>query len=528
MKLSNQNIDKTVEDIQKFFEKVGVAKKDILKLCLILEESLIQYQEKFGEDREFSIRMKKWFSTPKIIVSLKGEPFNPLKNDDEKTIFSASAMENLLNYETAGTAYKYEYGCNEIRLFSTIERKPLKIPGGSITIATLSAIIFSMIMQNFSSEVQNFFVETLVKPISNTLMGLIVAITLPTIFISIVSSICVMEDLATLNSLGIKVIARFILLMFLFAVMAIGISAVFFPVLSIDGYKDSFDFAIILNLFLSAVPKNIITPFAEGNVLQVVILAFLIGAAVVSLSERVINLKKFINESKFMVSKIMDMVLKIIPATIFLCIFQTIMTGDFAEIGNTWKIIAAIYLEFILMSVIMLARIAIKYGVNIKDFLTKLYPVLMISFTTGSSTASMGDNLEICKRDFKIDKNFCDFWIPLSHTLFSGTVVVSLITSGFYAVEFLGETISITQLIILIFLAIQFSIVAIKVQGGMVATLGLLFTQLGVNVDAIGPIMASNIFIVNISGVFGMIVRDCELIDISHKMNFIEQENKNG
>jgi Na+/H+-dicarboxylate symporter len=161
-----------------------------------------------------------------------------------------------------------------------------------------------------------------------------------------------MEDLTTLNSLGLKVIARFILLIFLFAVMAIGISEVFFPVLSIGGYEDSFDFATILNLFLSAVPKNIITPFAEGNVLQVVILAFLIGAAVVSLSERVINLKKFINESKFTVFKIMDMVLKIIPATIFLCIFQTIMTSDFTEIENAWKVVLADYLEFILMSVI--------------------------------------------------------------------------------------------------------------------------------------------------------------------------------
>jgi hypothetical protein len=62
----------------------------------------------------------------------------------------------------------------------------------------------------------------------------------------------------------------------------------------------------------------------------------------------------------------------------------------------------------------------------------------------------------------------------------------------------------------------------------MVATLGILFSQLGFSLDAIGPIVAVDIFIVNISGVVGMIVRDCELIDISHKMNFIEQENKNG
>lgn len=92
MKLTNQNIGTTIEDVQKFFETAGVNKRDIIKICLILEDSLIQYQEKFGEEQEFTIKFKKWFSTPKVIFRLKGKPFNPLKNEDENAIFSANVM----------------------------------------------------------------------------------------------------------------------------------------------------------------------------------------------------------------------------------------------------------------------------------------------------------------------------------------------------------------------------------------------------------------------------------------------------
>ena len=42
MKLSDQNADKVMADAEKFFHAAGVARKDIAKLSLVLDESLIQ------------------------------------------------------------------------------------------------------------------------------------------------------------------------------------------------------------------------------------------------------------------------------------------------------------------------------------------------------------------------------------------------------------------------------------------------------------------------------------------------------
>ena len=156
MKLTDENIFSTVKDSAYFFDAAGVAKKDIEKIILILEDSLTQFKEKFGEDHEFTIRRKKWFSTPQIIIRVKGAPFNPLQNDDpEISIFSSSVMQNLLNIETARTVYRYEDGYNEISSFSTKERKPLKIPGGQITIAILAAVVCSFLLQFLPQNMQN-------------------------------------------------------------------------------------------------------------------------------------------------------------------------------------------------------------------------------------------------------------------------------------------------------------------------------------------------------------------------------------
>ena len=85
--------------------------------------------------------------------------------------------------------------------------------------------------------------------------------------------------------------------------------------------------------------------------------------------------------------------------------------------------------------------------------------------------------------------------------------------------EFSGIQISIAQLIIIAFLSWQFSISAVGENVGMTAIMTLMLAQLGFPMDSLGIIMTANIFLVNISGVIAITVRDCDLYDFSHKVN---------
>ena len=209
MKLSNDNIAQVVEDAQAFFEQAGVSERDRTKINLVFEEALLRWQEYFGAEQEIQIQTQKWFGTPKVLVRLKGNPFNPLeKSDNELAILSAEIMQNLLIQEGAQTTYSYRNGYNEISTVSTKERKPIKLPGGSITVAILIAIAASFIVEYFPQSFQEFLVYGLTVPLLDTLMKLIVAVTIPTVFISVVASICVMENVTTLSNIGFKVNLR--------------------------------------------------------------------------------------------------------------------------------------------------------------------------------------------------------------------------------------------------------------------------------------------------------------------------------
>ena len=61
MNLSNQNIAQAVEDVLEFFDKTGVSDKDKIKIRLVIEESLLRWQEHFGEQKNFQLQKHKRF-----------------------------------------------------------------------------------------------------------------------------------------------------------------------------------------------------------------------------------------------------------------------------------------------------------------------------------------------------------------------------------------------------------------------------------------------------------------------------------
>lgn len=79
MELTNKNIAAAIEDIRTFFEKERVPRKDVLKICLVVEESLLRYQKNFGTTQKFSLYKKKMVQ--------RAENYNP---NQRRTVLSSA------------------------------------------------------------------------------------------------------------------------------------------------------------------------------------------------------------------------------------------------------------------------------------------------------------------------------------------------------------------------------------------------------------------------------------------------------
>ncbi len=521
MKLSNEDISKVVDDIDSFLQNTGVSRKDRIKIILIIEEFLILYQKQSGSEHEVEISTKNILNNSRITIRIKGEPFNSDRViERQESIFTDEVFQNLTNYEHVDINYRYINGFNEINVFSSKEKKKFKIPGGTISIIALAAVICGILCrQILSSDIQSLIVNQFVNQFNNTLMGLIVAVTGPFIFLSVVSGICVMDDVTTLNKIGLKVIKRFLAVTLFVTVVSGIVSEIFFPVIDLKG-ESSFDLSELISLLLQIIPTNLFTPFTEGKVLQIVLIAIFVGICVLILGNVINNFKTFVYECNKIIFKMMDIVSKVIFVAIFLSIFKIILTSNIEDIISSWQIIAVNYISLIIACSLMLIRLSIKYKLNIANFLKTISKVLAISFSTASNTAAMSTNIEVLKNDLKISEKLCDFWIPLSHSMFSPSASGALLLSVFFCAYVTNVTISPINLLIAIFLSIQLSIATPPVPGGIMAIYTILLSQLNIPLDGIGLLIMANVFIVNFSSVMSMLIRDCELMDFSHQVNF--------
>ncbi len=524
MDLTNQNIDKVVEDIRNFFQKAGVAPKDVLKICLVAEESLLRWQEHFGEDKDFQLNMRKWFGAPKVTIRLKGEPFNPLDNElEDDSIFSNEIMQNLLHHETASTAYRYENGHNELVFASTKERKPLKIPGGSITVAILLAIGCSFLIGYLPPDIAATLLNVVVTPLLSTLMSIIVTVTVFMVFFSIVSSICAVESTSTLSNVAVPVIRRLFSLDLFVVSLTIFISLMFFPVLSIEAVGSLPDFSKISELFLALVPTTFFDAFDNRNIPQVTILAFLVGICITTIGNDIPTIKTIAIEINSLIFKIMKLVFGTIPLLIFLCILKTLWTSSAAQIFSVWKILLVDSLVLVVITLIMLIRLRLETSMNIADFFKKILPAFVVSLTTGSSSAALPKCLEVSKENLRIDEKFCNFAMPLLLMLFSPAKIVQLTVSVFYVASVTNGHIAAAELFIIAFLAIQMSISTPSVVGGIAASFSIMLSQMELPLEYIGSLVIVDVMTYNLFTALNFIVRECELTAAADKMNFLNK-----
>lgn len=530
MNLDNKNISATVENVRAFFEKSKVPRKEIIKICLIMEEILLRYQTQFGEEREFEISTKNWFDMPRVTIKIPGEPFYPPhqptknKNELDETILSEDIMMRLFDYNSTKIAYRYDGKYNETNFFAKKEIKSMKIPGGSITVSIILAVISSIIFGFFPQDFQNILMDSIVAPTLSTLMSLIITVTIFMMFFSIVSSICAIDDSSTLENIGKTVIGRFFLLDCFIILLTMAASYIFFPIKIISADEGAVNFDEIVALFLSIVPINIVEAFAKANILQVTVLAFLVGFSVIILGNRVANLKNMFIDLNAVIFKVMEIVFKTIPLVIFLCIFKTFVTSNFSDFFIVWKLVVAAIISFGTITLIMLILASLKSKLKIIDFMKKIYPAVLICVTTLSSIAAIPKTLEVAKNNLHIEEKFSSFWVPLATALLSPSVMIKIVTSAFYVLEVSGGTVSIMQLIIIIFLSIQLGIASPKVAGGIAASFTILLTQLGLPLELIGVLMIANIITDNVFAAFCVIFNCCELTLVSHKLNFIKSK----
>ena len=487
MKLNAEDIGSALEKIKTAPELAGLPSEETERTLELAKGVLEAYGRHFGRDAEFSYTFKTHLVSVELKIIIPGKLYDPLLDVNDPTFDNTYKLVSHLLTDKLSTAfhvYGFEGNILSIRAPRHKHRGFLKSP---TLWAALLGILFGSLSRMLPENIFDFLINEFISPVYSVLVMTLSGVTGPMLFLSLLSSITTLNDISELNSLGKKVIRRFVITTMAVSFTSILVCALFFQNLGGEGTSILPD--KIISLFLDMIPTNLFSPFVEGKIPQLIVLGLGMGAALLMIGDRGSGIKSLLGETSIWLSTLSSIINKAAPVITFLNLMNLVASGRYASILEAWKYLVAFFLCMLAYALWKLCYVSFRHSLNPLVLLKKLKPLVTGSIASGGGPPSMKLQQQIAEEEFGIQPAFSDFWMAMSRALLNPTTTITCVAAAFCAAQMSGVSVSSPFLVVLFLLSVQVSIAS----PGLTSSLVIIFGQLGASADYVGIFTACRI-----------------------------------
>lgn len=250
------------------------------------------------------------------------------------------------------------------------------------------------------------------KPLGDGFIKLVKMIIAPVIFITLTLGIAHMTDLKKVGRIAIKAMIYF----FTFSTLALIIGLIVGNLLQpghglnidpatlsgdISQYKERAHDSTLTGFIMNIIPDTLFSPLVGDNILQVLLVAILMGVALVLTKEKSKKVTDFLQDLSTPIFKIVHMLMKLAPIGAFGAMAFTIGKYGLHSVLNLIFLVATFYITSILFVVIVLGAVAWYNGFSIFKLLYYLKEELLLVLGTSSSESALPGLME------KLEKAGC-------------------------------------------------------------------------------------------------------------------------
>ena len=350
-----------------------------------------------------------------------------------------------------------------------------KIPGGYIKDTLLLGGVLHVVGNGFTSAIKMMVV--------------------PLVFVSLVAGTSSMGDVKKLGRIGGKTMVFYLATTAIAIVISLILGNLLKPGAGLDMSSMMTSEVVIgesksiTDIILGIIPSNPIQSLANGDMLQVIFFAMLIGIAINLVGKNAQPVKALFESANEICMKIVGIVMLFAPYGVFALVSTT-----FATTGTSAILVLLKYVLVVLLG--LLIHITVVYGglfklftkQKIKPFLNKFTRVAAVTFSTASSNASVPVSLEVME-ELGVGKSTRSFTIPMGATInMDGTAIMQGIASLFIA-QIYGIELGINAMVTIVLTATLASIGTAGVPGVGMIMLSMVLQSVGLPLEGIGLIM---------------------------------------
>jgi len=331
------------------------------------------------------------------------------------------------------------------------------------------------------------FTEVYLKPVGTVFINLLKLIVVPVVLLSMISGIVSMGDLKKVGSVGWKTVVYFLGTTALACIIGLAAGSLFnavgwFPVLMPES-SVSFDQATSVSFtdaLINIFPSNIWSAFVNANMLQVIIIALLLGGGILAAGKKGEVTVSLIESLYAVFENIMIFIIKLSPVGVFTMMAWVVATQGVSILGPIAMVLLAAYIGYFVHALLVYSlSVKLFAGLNPAAFFKGAAAAILFAFTSASSMATLPVSRE-CAEDLGADKDIVSFVLPLGATVnMDGTAVYQSVASIFLA-ACCGMTLSISQMITIVVVGTLASVGTAGVSGAGVIMLAMVLEAIGI------------------------------------------------
>ncbi len=240
-----------------------------------------------------------------------------------------------------------------------------------------------------------------VQPLGDGFIKLIKMLIAPIIFTTVVAGIAGMGDLKRMGRVGLKALLYFEIVTTVALIIGLVVANVFHPgagmhataatldTKSVAGYLKAGEAQSTKDFLLHVIPNTFVGAFADGEILQVLLLAILSGCALARIGEHARPVINLINEIARMIFGIVAIVTRLAPLGAFGAMGFTIGKYGIGALWSLGQLMATVYLTCAVFIFLVLGGIARAAGFNFWRVLKYVKEEIFIAVGTSSSESAL-------------------------------------------------------------------------------------------------------------------------------------------
>ena len=330
------------------------------------------------------------------------------------------------------------------------------------------------------------YVINLLDLVSYLFLSSLKLIIVPLIFFSIVCGIVSLSDDVSISRLGIKTL----LLYTITTVIAISLGLLFSSFINYEPIEMK-NLGSVINIENiktdgNIFPNNIFKSLSDGNIIHLLIFSVLIGISAARIKNRVKTFIQYFYNFNDVINELVKLIISFTPIAVFCILAKTFSTQGIDTImslaGYFFTVVFVLLFHFLFTFSILIklftALNPVKFFQNLKD-------VVIFTFSTSSSSASIPFTLKAAEEKYGIDKSISTFTVPLGATINMDGTAIMQGCATFFLASLYGIDLGTNEIITIVITATIASIGTAGIPSAGIIMLTVIFTQIGIPLEGI-------------------------------------------